>query len=216
MESGADASRILKEPEFGGDQTGEPAGKRPRKLGKGEQGNEKDLSAESQASLKATWISQEDVAPSGQGYHQCSASQRKKATLSLTAVSRISSLRLRSDFERLRGQGTTVRSGNVHIRYAKPESSSREQRAKADDDLRIAYAIGKKAGKAVKRNRLRRQLRGVFREINASSTELLPAGDYLVRIATLESSYSQLKEDVKRALKQLAARTAENHIDVVL
>lgn len=102
-----------------------------------------------------------------------------------------------------------MRSGNVRIRYAKPESSSREEPAKSDDDLRIAYAIGKKAGKAVKRNRLRRQLRGIFREISTSNAELLPAGDYLVGVAALESSYSQLKEDVKRALKQLAARTAD-------
>ena len=178
-------------------------------LGKGDTRNEKDLSAKSSASRQATRISQEDVAPRGKGYGQGSASQRKKATLSLTAVSRIGSLRLRSDFERLRRQGTTVRSGNVRIRYARPESSSREELAKSDDDLRIAYAIGKKAGKAVMRNRLRRQLRGVFREISASDAELLPAGDYLVGVAALESSYSQIKEDVKRALKQLAARTAD-------
>ena len=101
-----------------------------------------------------------------------------------------------------------MRSGNVHIRYAMPESSNREKLAKADADLRIAYAIGKKTGKAVKRNRLRRQLRAVFREISASNAELLPTGDYLVRVVAFESSYHQLKEDVKEALVQLTARTA--------
>ena len=96
----------------------------------------------------------------------------------------------------------TVRSGNVHIRYAMPESPSLERRTSSVDP-RIAYAIGKKTGKAVQRNRMKRQLRAIFHEICASGAEILPAGDYLVRVVAPESSYLRLKEDVKRALEQL-------------
>ncbi len=69
---------------------------------------------------------------------------------------------------------------------------------------RIAYAIGKKTGKAAQRNRLKRQLRAIFREIYDGNIELLPAGDYLVRVSAAESSYHHLKEDVKKALRQLS------------
>ena len=106
-----------------------------------------------------------------------------------------------------------MRSGNVHIRYAMPESSSLEKPGRTSSaDRRIAYALGKKTGKAVKRNRLRRQLRAVFREISTSDAELLPTGDYLVRVVAFESSYRQLKEDVKEALMQLTARTADDTV----
>ena len=182
------------------------------KLGKGDNSNEKDLSAKSSASRKATRISQEDVAQSRQGYCPSSAGQGKKATLSLRSLSRIGSLRLRSDFERLRKQGMTARSGNVHIRYAVPEHSgtasagSSPGRAPADlqeADARVAYAIGKKTGKAVQRNRLKRQMRAIFCETAAEHPDLFSPGDYLVRVAAPESCYHQLKEDVINTLKQL-------------
>ena len=192
------------------------------KLGKGDNSNEKDLSAKSSASRQATRISQEDVAQSGESHCSSSASQGKKATLSLRAVRRIGSLRLRSDFERLRRQGMTARSGNVQIRYAVPARSgtagsspgrvpaARVPAARREACARIAYAIGKKAGKAVQRNRLRRQLRAIFQETSDENPELLPHGDYLVRVAAFESSRRQLKEDVTNSLKQLKS-AAKSH-----
>ena len=104
----------------------------------------------------------------------------------------------------------TARSGNVQIRYAAPARSgtagSSPGRVPADRRAacaRIAYAIGKKTGKAVQRNRLRRQLRAIFRETAAENLDFLPPGDYLVRVAAPESSYHRLREDVTDALKQL-------------
>ena len=103
----------------------------------------------------------------------------------------------------------TARSGNVQIRYAAPDRSgastpgsfrSADQRAAC---VQIAYAIGKKTGKAVQRNRLRRQLRAIFQETSAETPEFLPPGDYLVRVAAFESSRRQLKEDVMKTLEQL-------------
>lgn len=101
----------------------------------------------------------------------------------------------------------TVRSGNVRIRYAMPEHSGTASAlgspSRALADRRVAYAIGKKTGKAVQRNRLKRQLRAIFRETAVGNAELFPPGDYLVRVTAPESSYRQLKEDVTKALNQL-------------
>ena len=104
----------------------------------------------------------------------------------------------------------TARSGNVHIRYAAPEHSGtagnspgRVPAARVPADRRVAYAIGKKTGKAVQRNRLRRRLRAIFRETAAENLDFLPPGDYLVRVAAPESSYHRLREDVASTLKQL-------------
>lgn len=108
----------------------------------------------------------------------------------------------------------TARSGNVHIRYAMPEhpgtASTPGSSAFAPADRRVAYAIGKKTGKAVQRNRLRRRLRAIFRETAAGNAELFPPGDYLVRVTAPESSYRQLKEDVTKALNQLKP-TVKSH-----
>lgn len=99
-----------------------------------------------------------------------------------------------------------MRSGNVSIRHFVPGTPSIDS-----NHRRIAYAIGRKTGKAVQRNRLKRQLRAIFREIYDGNIELLPAGDYLVRVIATESSYHHLKEDVKRSLRQLS--TAPETLD---
>lgn len=98
-----------------------------------------------------------------------------------------------------------MRSGNVRISYAMPQHSGTASAlgSPAPAHRRLAYAIGKKTGKAVQRNRLRRQLRAIFRETAVENAELFPPGDYLVRVVAPESSYRQLKEDVTKALSQL-------------
>lgn len=48
-------------------------------------------------------------------------------------------------------------------------------------EVRVAYAIGRKVGPAVVRNRLRRRLRAAVRELDVA-TGGLPAGSYLVSL----------------------------------
>lgn len=72
---------------------------------------------------------------------------------------------------------------------------------------RVAYAIGKRVGPAVVRNRLRRRLRAVLAELRP------PAGDYLVVCDPDAASlpFSDLKALVSKALAALSpsASTAD-------
>ncbi len=68
-------------------------------------------------------------------------------------------------------------------------------------EVRIAYAIGRRVGPAVVRNRLRRRLRAAAREIDVT-TGGLPTGAYLVslRPEATQRSYGELRADLGSAL----------------
>jgi ribonuclease P protein component len=63
----------------------------------------------------------------------------------------------------------------------------------------VAYAIGKRVGGAVVRNRLRRRLRAVFAGLPAAA---VPAGDYLVGAAPEAAvlTFAEASSLVKRLL----------------
>lgn len=70
---------------------------------------------------------------------------------------------------------------------------------------RVAYAIGRKVGGAVVRNRVRRRLRAIFAELAGPSQALVPAGAYLVSTgpAVGELQARELKEIVEAALHRI-------------
>lgn len=72
----------------------------------------------------------------------------------------------------------------------------------------LAFAIGKKFGTAVERNRARRRLRAAFHEVAAD--RILPAGAYQVSCsrAVLDSEYARLTASLERCLAQLAPASA--------
>jgi ribonuclease P protein component len=70
-------------------------------------------------------------------------------------------------FRALRRSGTRGRSGPVAVTaLVRPESAA--------GDARVAFAVGRRVGPAVVRNRLRRRLRAAARELD------LPTGAYLI------------------------------------
>ena len=73
------------------------------------------------------------------------------------------------------------------------------------DRVRVAYAIGRRVGPAVVRNRLRRQLRAAVREVDRSSGGLAP-GAYLVSLRPEAAGrrYAELRADLGAALASLA------------
>ena len=73
-----------------------------------------------------------------------------------------------------------------------------------DAPVRVAYAIGRRVGGAVVRNRLRRRLRAVLAEEAAAGGRLRP-GDYLVAIApeAADLPFSELRTLVTSALEAL-------------
>ncbi len=129
------------------------------------------------------------------------------------AVGLIWRIRDRRTFVALRQHGVRVRSGPLTITALldppppAPPAPAAGAGAPAGtvsptDPPRVAFAIGRKVGHAVVRNRLRRQLRAICAEL--AGVSLLP-GAYLVSVrpAATELSYAELRTDVQRALSRL-------------
>jgi ribonuclease P protein component len=112
------------------------------------------------------------------------------------------SIRDRTTFVRLRTEGIRVRQGPLGISYLPPATAIDVQ-----SPPRVAFAIGRKVGHAVERNRLRRRLRAVLAAIEADA---LPAGAYLftAQADAAALSHQELREHVERALTRIAQRTA--------
>jgi ribonuclease P protein component len=104
----------------------------------------------------------------------------------------VARLRGRRAFADLATHGRTVRSGLLRVRYlAAPGSPS------------VGYAIGRKYGSAVERNRLRRRLRAAV----ATATTPLTSGFYLISAdpAAAKASFDDLVVAIDNAAAKVAA-----------
>ena len=101
------------------------------------------------------------------------------------AVSPIWRVRDRRTFAALREHGARGRRGPITVLFL----------AEADTPPRVAYAVGRSTGSAVVRNRLRRRLRAIVREVQPRS------GAYLVRAGAPAAAlpYGELQATVRRA-----------------
>lgn len=101
-------------------------------------------------------------------------------------------IRDRSTFDLLRRTGTRSRCGSVTVVYA----------ADQGERARVAFGVGRRAGSAVTRNRLRRVLRDEL-----SRSELRP-GAYLVNVAPAAATRTagELRSDLRGALERLGER----------
>ncbi len=105
--------------------------------------------------------------------------------------------------ERLRGKENIGRLFSVGGKGAQGEVAARAV-ANALDHARLAAVAGKKLGKAVKRNRMRRRLRAAFR----LHKEQLPKGFDLALIARpglLEASWTEIVSAVLKAVEKAAS-----------
>lgn len=78
----------------------------------------------------------------------------------------------RASFDSLRRHGHRARHGPVSVTWLAPEPTS------DPTPPRVAFAVGKGAGGAVRRNRIRRRLRAGLRELQHQGR--LPPGTYLL------------------------------------
>lgn len=96
----------------------------------------------------------------------------------------------------VRSEGRRGRSGPVTVRaLPQPEGA-----------CRVAFAVGRHTGSAVIRNRIRRRLRAVLRDLAHEGG--LPGGPLLVSagapVATMP--FAQVRADVRRALDRACSR----------
>ncbi len=75
---------------------------------------------------------------------------------------------------------------------------------------RIAYALSKRVGNAVQRNRIRRRLRSVFATLDADDGVVFPEGTYLVGATreAVDAPYEVLMSTASALLQQVAGRGA--------
>ena len=80
-------------------------------------------------------------------------------------------------------------------------------RPRGDDDatMRVGFTVTKKIGNAVVRNRMKRRFRALARETLLDNG--IAGADHVLigRAGGIERDYSTLADDLKRALKKVAA-----------
>ncbi len=120
-------------------------------------------------------------------------------------------LKKRKDFLRA-AKDITVITHNVMLQAARPLSVSEEMR-----QARIGFTATKRLGKANVRNRVKRRLRAIVREVYEKLA--LPNIDYVLvgRLSTINCTFSELQGDVKyafkKANKQILAETTEDETE---
>ncbi|MDE0654512.1 MAG: ribonuclease P protein component [bacterium] len=108
-------------------------------------------------------------------------------------------MRSGSTFERLRQDGRVVRHGVLEFRYLLDGG---------DGPPRVAFAVSRRAGSAVVRNRLRRRLRAVMRELgDPARRPAFPSGDYLIRPRgnAAAAAFVRLRRDAEHLLARICA-----------
>lgn len=117
----------------------------------------------------------------------------------------IEALSGRRSFERLRAEG--MRHGRGRLRLVSRPASGLDRTGA----VRIGFAVSRKVGTAVQRNRIRRRIRAVLRDIASDNPSVLPAGDYLFRVTYTIEDWSPAK--LRRAVTELLNRSLSQVMD---
>lgn len=153
---------------------------------------EENVSTKRTAPLEAPWLPPAHVDQSWSAGASEPSSPRPRKTISLIAP-----LRSRASFASLSTQGRRGQGKWCWVRHAPlPEPDGVAAGARVPQ---VGYAIGKKIGNAVVRNRIRRRLRPL---VVAQAADLAPAA-YLIGVKSNEVawiSHEELQNDLQRVL----------------
>lgn len=125
-----------------------------------------------------------------------------RAGASVCVIGRIGD---RATFQALRQKGQRTRRGPITVAYLPVSNSDASKGSVAQ--VRVAFGVGRKVGHAVARNKVRRRLRHIMRELDHRSDVLMP-GSYLITVqpAAATMSYGALYQLVAEACHRLGGR----------
>ena len=124
---------------------------------------------------------------------------------SVEAVGLIEPLRSRASFAVLAKHGRRRQGRWCWVRFAPRQLD--QSSPDAPDVSEIGYAIGKKVGNAVVRNRIRRRLRPIIAAAAADGSEAFTPGIYLVGVKSDQAAWiahEELREDLLHTLAAAA------------
>ena len=118
---------------------------------------------------------------------------------------RVSTLKKRSDFLRLRG-GKRYTTKSLVLQSAKLEVSSEKSNEMAP---RVGYTVTKKVGNAVVRNRIKRRLREVAQKVIPDKSK--PHHDYVIigKHGALTRDFLSIQKDLEQALDHVHRNEAK-------
>jgi len=162
---------------------------------------ETDVPAQCAQTRQETRFPQANVDEGGPGDHPGPASQRTPPALGLTSAGGSSArprpgrIRSRRIFAELRRSPDRGRCGPLSASFVRLPGGERPL---------VGYAVGRRVGNAVVRNRLRRRMRAVLQELAAG----LPPGAYLVTAGSGATSLSaaELRGALEEALRRAVGR----------
>lgn len=161
--------------------------------GRGGHCREAYLSAKRPKAFQASRIPPSHGRSCRPGRHQVSAPQGPRPVVGL-----IRSLSSRSAFDALHRDARRVRQGPIWVRYLPgPDGPAAE----------VAFAIGRRIGNAVVRNRLRRRMRAILTELDQAAR--LPPGVYLFGAApgAERLTFDDLRMRMQHAIRKAAEAT---------
>ncbi|NNN19550.1 MAG: ribonuclease P protein component [Acidimicrobiaceae bacterium] len=113
----------------------------------------------------------------------------------MTRSCTVVALSSKKSFRRLTETGDRARSRSLSLVYRLDDSL---------DTINVAYSVGKKVGKAVIRNKVKRRLRSLVRE----HSNQMPNGDYLVMVSpkVVDRRFTELRDEMRAILPLGAGR----------
>lgn len=162
---------------------------------------EENFSAKRAPSLQATWLPPSHVDQGWSTSDFKSSSPRPRQAIGL-----IQPLRSRASFAQLSQHGRRRQGRWCWVRWAPPVEYTDTAAPTSPEVPFVGYAIGKKVGNAVVRNRIRRRLRPLVVEMAPG----LPPGFYLIGVKNDRAasvSYEELRKDLQTVLTTASERS---------